>query len=316
MKILFNLHASVPDQMSGGETMAHRIAKFLVSKGHEVTVLCPSEDKVYEGVEIKKYEQGLFNDHPDFKSSDLIVTHLLGTGDSMNKARKYGKKVVHIIHNSFPDAYLRSSVPNNFLVYNSEWVKDALNYKQDGIVLNPPVDYREYAKVKPGSKVTLINHNENKGGQILIEIAKRLPDVQFLAVEGGYYDQIKDESVPNITYIAQQKDIRKALSETKILIVPSEYESWGQVAIEAAACGIPVIASDTPGLRSSLADAGIFCERNDIDAWVKAISDLQEPKTYAKWSKKAKERAVELDPLPQLEAFEQWLVKVSKQAYV
>lgn len=100
------------------------------------------------------------------------------------------------------------------------------------------------------------------------------------------------------------------------MIVPSKYESWGQVAIEAAACGIPVIASDTPGLRSSLADAGIFCERNDIDAWVKAISDLQEPKAYAKWSKKAKERAVELDPIPQLEAFEQWIQKIHKLPYV
>ena len=310
MNILFNLHSYIPEQMSGAETMAHRMAKFLVAKGHSVTVRCPWPDKEVDGVKVRMArEQDSFSDY------DLVFTHLNATPDTFNRARAAQKKIVHIAHNSFNYQTVRVRVANNFLVYNSEWIKEALSYKQEGIVLNPPVDYREYAKVKPGTRVTLINHNENKGGHILIEIAKRLPDVQFLAVEGGYYEQIKDESLPNVKYIHQQADIRKALSDTKILIVPSEYESWGQVAIEAAACGIPVIASDTPGLRSSLSDAGIFCERNDIDAWVKAIQKLQEPKAYAKWSKAAKERAIALDPLPQLEAFEQWLQKIHKLPY-
>lgn len=311
MKILFNLHSYIPEQMSGAETMAHRMAKFLVSKGHKVTVRCPWPDKEVDGVKVRRAKE-----EDSFEPYDLVFTHLNATPDTFNRARPARKKIVHIVHNSFEYITVRVRVPNNFIVYNSEWVKDALAYKQDSIVLNPPVDYREYAKVKPGDKVTLINHNENKGGKILIEIANRLPDVQFLAVEGGYYDQIKDESLPNVKYIHQQADIRKALSETKILIVPSEYESWGQVAIEAASCGIPVIASDTPGLRSSLDEAGIFCERNDVDAWVKAIKDLQKSKVYAEWSKKAKDRAVELDPIPQLEAFEQWLQKIHKLTYV
>jgi glycosyltransferase involved in cell wall biosynthesis len=314
MNILFNLHSYIPEQMSGAETMAHRMAKFLVSKGHSVVVRCPWPDKEVDGVKVRTARN-----EDSFEDYDLVFTHLNATPDTFNRARAAGKKIIHIAHNSFNYQTVRVRVANNFLVYNSEWIKDALGYKQEGIVLNPPVDYRDYAKVKPaksqGKYVTLINHNENKGGRILIEIAKRLPDVQFLAVEGGYYEQIKDESLRNIKYTHQQADIRKALSETKILIVPSEYESWGQVAIEAAACGIPVIANDTPGLRSSLAEAGIFCERNDIDAWVKAIRNLQEPKTYEKWSKAAKDRAIALDPLPQLEAFEQWLLKIHKLPY-
>lgn len=310
MNILFNLHSYIPEQMSGAETMAHRMAKFLVSKGHEVTVRCPWRDKEVDGVKVRTaHESDSFADY------DLVFTHLNATADTFNRARAAGKKIIHIAHNSHEYLNVKVRIPNNFLVYNSQWVKDALAYKHEGIVLNPPVDYREYAKVKPGAHVTLINHNENKGGHVLIEIAKRLPDVKFMAVEGGYYEQIKDTSLKNVTYVRQQKDIKKALSDTKILIVPSEYESWGQVAIEAAACGIPVIASDTPGLKSSLADAGIFCERNDINAWVKAIQDLQEPKTYAKWSKKAKERAVSLDPVPQLEAFEEWLQNIHKLKY-
>ena len=40
---------SVPYQMAGAETMAHRMAKFLVGKGHDVTVLAPGDDIVFEG---------------------------------------------------------------------------------------------------------------------------------------------------------------------------------------------------------------------------------------------------------------------------
>ncbi|MGA9651875.1 glycosyltransferase family 4 protein [Pedobacter sp.] len=297
--------------MSGAEVMAHRMAKELVKKGHDVTVICPWEDKIIDGVKVVQ------NDPNDeiFKAADLVFTHLIQTADTFNKSRAYSKKVIHIIHNSWIDGVLKVRVLNNYLVYNSEWIISELGYEQEGIVLNPPVDYREYEKVNSKAKyVTLVNLNENKGGQILIDIAKRLPHIQFLGVEGGYYDQIK-EDVKNIKYVPQTKDIKTVLKDTKILLAPSQYESWGQIGIEAASAGIPVIANPTPGLKASLKEAGIYADRDNIDEWVEKIEALQNPETYKEWSVKAKNRAVELDPLPQLEAFEKWLQWVHKQPY-
>lgn len=312
MNLVFNLHSYVPEQMSGAETMAHRMAKYLASKGHKVTVICGKPDKMLDGVVVRKEDPG----NLILKEADLVFTHLGQTGDSFNKARFYKKKLIHIAHNSFDYPTVRCRIQNNFIVYNSHWVKETLNYKQEGFVLYPPVDYREYTGVKPGKYVTLVNLNENKGGQILIELAKRLPEVQFMGVEGGYYDQIKDESLTNIKYVPPAQDIRSVLKQTRILIAPSAYESWGQIGIEAASSGIPVIASPTPGLKQSLKDGAIFCERDNLDEWVKAIKSLENQKAYAEWGKKAKVRAIELDPVPQLEAFEKWLIEINKRAYI
>jgi len=321
MNILFNLPAYIPYQMAGAETMAHRMARFLVQKGHKVTVLQKGETTRVDGVNIQKWER-----KPDwkqeniqeFKEADLVFTHLGQTADTFNKARLHAKKIVHIAHNSYNYQTVRCRVANNYVVYNSDWVCNALGYEHKGFILRPPVDYREYEKVNTAKAkyVTLINLNENKGGHILIELAKRMPEVQFLGVEGGYYHQIKDTTLPNLTYRPQTTDIRKVLKDTKVLIIPSEYESWGQVGIEAAACGIPVVASPTTGLKASLGDGALYADRNNIEQWVEAIGGLLAlPTLYEKVGKNLKARAIELDPIPDLEKFNQWVTRIGRDRY-
>ncbi|MFI1769152.1 glycosyltransferase family 4 protein [Streptomyces sp. NPDC020800] len=56
-------------------------------------------------------------------------------------------------------------------------------------------------------------------------------------------------------------------SRSRVMLMPSLYESWGRVAVEAFASGIPVIAHPTPGLVESLGEAGIFAYRDDLNAW-------------------------------------------------
>jgi glycosyltransferase involved in cell wall biosynthesis len=91
-------------------------------------------------------------------------------------------------------------------------------------------------------------------------------------------------------------------SRTKILLVPSTYESYGMVAVEALASGIPVIASPTFGLKESLSYAGIFADRSDLDAWEMHIRRLlNDDGTYAAQSSLSVKRSVELDPEVELE---------------
>jgi hypothetical protein len=62
--------------------------------------------------------------------------------------------------------------------------------------------------------------------------------------------------------------------------MPSDYESFGRVAMEAAASGIPTIAAPTPGLRECLGDAGTFVELDNVDGWERAIRALLDPDAY------------------------------------
>jgi glycosyltransferase involved in cell wall biosynthesis len=229
----------------------------------------------------------------------------------MNKQRLNAKKVINFAHNNagYPQVNIRKNV---FTVYNSEQTKKELNYLQETYVLYPPVNYRDFENVDTSKAeyITLINHNENKGGQILIEIAKRMPHHKFMAVQGGYYHQIVDAKAKNIKYVGITDDIRKYLAMTKLLISPSDYDSYGMAQIEALCCNIPVIASDIPGFRESLSDSAIFVKRNDIEAWVEAIKNSEQLFK----DKKPIERAKELDPVKELAKFEKWLIKISKLA--
>jgi glycosyltransferase involved in cell wall biosynthesis len=284
-----------------------------MSKGHEVKAVTRyPENYQYEGIEVysqKKDYKVCHNNLWDW--ADLVFCQLSGTYYAMNKQRLNAKKVINFAHNNagYPQVNIRKNV---FTVYNSEQTKKELNYLQETYVLYPPVNYRDFENVDTSKAeyITLINHNENKGGQILIEIAKRMPHHKFMAVQGGYYHQIVDAKAKNIKYVGITDDIRKYLAMTKLLISPSDYDSYGMAQIEALCCNIPVIASDIPGFRESLSDSAIFVKRNDIDAWVEAIKNSEQLFK----NKKPIERAKELDPVKELAKFEKWLIKISKLA--
>ena len=320
MKILFNLHAYPPFQMSGAETMAKRIVDFLASQGHEIKVLLLWGHSFKDGlVEVIKQDQegNPYEQNRDlWEWCDFAVTHLIQGAYADNKARWHKKPLVHLVHNSHNDPFRDDRVENRYHVYNSDYVKRKLKNKTPNIVCRPPVDFRHYEKIKPSERgyVTLINHNTNKGGQRLIEIAKKLPKVKFLAVKGGYQvddrGQIKDEKQLNITYIEPHEDIRNVLKDTRVLIMPSEYESFGQTAVEAMACGIPVIVSTGTGCAEIVGDMPKL-PYDAIELWAHEIKRLLTDKDYySQLSISARQIAKDLDPLPQLKLLEQFLTTV------
>ena len=312
MKILLSPGIYLPHQRAGSEIYLHRVVKYLITKGHQVKAVtrCP-ENYTYEGIDFYKAKDNYKDCHNDLWDwADLVFCQLSGTYYAMNKQRLKAKKVINFAHNNvgYPQVNIRSNV---YTVYNCENTKRELNYNQETYTLYAPIDYRDFSTDRPNAEyVTLINHNENKGGQILIDIAKRMPNVKFMAVQGGYYHQIKDEKVKNIKYVPLVDDVRKYLAMTRVLIAPSEYESYGMAQIEALCCNIPVICSDIPGFRDSVSDAGIFVERNNIEAWVDAITNIDTIQT----KKTPLERAKELDPTKELPKFENWLNKICNLA--
>ena len=85
------------------------------------------------------------------------------------------------------------------IIYNSKTTQEVLPSFYDNMRMIPYVDINKLRLNKQftmqNDVVTLINCNQNKGGEILIEIAKKMPDVQFLGIRGGYSNQIIEKSV-------------------------------------------------------------------------------------------------------------------------
>lgn len=315
MRILLTPGVYLPNQRAGSEIYLHKVAKYLLSIGHEVKCVahCP-QSYVYEGIEVTKcIAQNKDDNNALWDWADLVFTQLSGTPYAMNKMRNHNKKVVNFAHNN--GAYAQIPIRKNvYTVYNCQNTANELGYKHDSFILPPPIFKEHYKDVdRTGAEyITLINHNENKGGRILIEIAKAMPDYKFMAVQGGYYEQIYSKE-PNIKYVPLVEDIRPYLAQTRILIAPSDYESYGQAQIEAMCCGIPVIATDLPGFREAMGMAFLpVKDRSNINEWIECIK-LTYPETY---SPQALHRVDELTPQKDLANFAIWLEKINNLAIV
>ena len=69
-----------------------------------------------------------------------------------------------------------------------------------------------------------------------------------------------------------------------VCVIPSHYEPFGLVAIEAMACGTPVIASDVGGLKFTVVpeETGLLVPPKDVDAFANAIDRILSQEAWAK----------------------------------
>lgn len=204
-------------------------------------------------------------------------------------AREYGLPCHCWIHNDMDRVGFQKLIDGGaHLVANSAWVAEAIGIND---YLRPMIR-EEFCRVDhPGQAVTLINLSANKGGHLFWELARRMLTVPFLAVKGAYGQQVFPAEIPpNVEIVETTNDVREVYARTRLLLMPSEYESYGRCALEAAASGIPTIAHPTPGLQEALGHAGTFCDRKDAGAWESAIRYLLQPRQYARQSARARLR--------------------------
>ena len=296
MKILTHIHAYPPYHNAGAEWMQHAILRWLVEKGHDCRVLVPDATPYeFEGVNV--YPDTLDNCRELWQWCDIGFTHLNRAGKAWNWAAETNKPIIYTLHNSFTNRLVE--VKQNFaLVFNTEWIeKDSREkgYKHYGIVLHPPVWFNDYNTKTNKKYITLINCWERKGGKMLIELAKALPEYKFMGVMGGYGEQEKAD-LPNLTYVANTPTMKDIYSQSRIVLMPSFYESYGRVAVEAMCSGIPVVATETPGLVEALGDCGTFvADYSDVKGFINAIRSLDKKEHYENISKLSIERAKSFD---------------------
>lgn len=302
-----------PASMVGAWLTTHTFLRHLASAGHTVDVVSQFDRQAapvdHEGVMVHAGAGWIERLMVD---ADVVVSHLGDNGRAHRAAADRGIPSVRMAHggNVTPATCDRSAL----VVWNSASFRDFVGWDGPGIVIHPPTDPAEYATT-PGDRVTLVNLSEAKGGQLFWRVAKRSPH-RFLGVRGGYGIQILDRA-PNVDVIPPTSDmVGDVYSRTRVLLMPSDRETWGRVAVEAMASGIPTIAHPTPGLVESLGSAGVFVDRRDAHGWLEAIDTLTDPGAWAEASARSLARVAELDPVGDLARFEAAMVAVVERRAV
>jgi len=133
---------------------------------------------------------------------------------------------------------------------------------------------------------------KQKGVQEFIQMAailrERRGNLDF--VLGGEFDHGHPDAVPRetidqaveagtIEFIGYVDEFAKQLQQTAVFVYPSVYrEGVPRVVMEAASCGVPVVAADVPGTREAVIDGrtGFLVPGKDVHSLVDRVTRLLE----------------------------------------
>jgi N-acetyl-alpha-D-glucosaminyl L-malate synthase BshA len=100
-----------------------------------------------------------------------------------------------------------------------------------------------------------------------------------------------------VMFLGKQEALTDILNAADVFLIPSQSESFGLAALEAMACGLPVISSSVGGLPELVVhnQNGFIAEIGDINRMAKYTLDLlTNEKKYKTFSANARKRAVDL----------------------
>lgn len=242
------------------------------------------------------------------KGYDIIHAHLFPSG-YLTALANPGKKLVyteHSTHNRRRDKrFLR---PVERFIYSrysavtaiSDPVKEALNRWIDSektsrktTTIFNGVDLRRFEKIEKKSPRDLFGRDgkpllmisrftTSKDHESLIKALSLVDDREmFLAFagEGDTMERMKNLAsecgvADRCLFLGNRDDIPDLVGASYIGIQASHWEGFGLTAVEMMAGGLPVVASDVPGLRDVVESAGLLYKAGDPESLAKAINVL------------------------------------------
>ena len=137
--------------------------------------------------------------------------------------------------------------------------------------------------------------------RILEKVKKELPCKLLLIGDGPDRSECERLSrelglYEDVRFLGKQEGLVDILTSADIFLMPSQSESFGLSALEAMACGLPVVSTSVGGLPELVShnESGFIAEIGDIDRMAKYVVQLlTNPKKYEIFSENARKRAVE-----------------------
>jgi N-acetyl-alpha-D-glucosaminyl L-malate synthase BshA len=155
--------------------------------------------------------------------------------------------------------------------------------------------------------------------RVFSEVRKKIPskllligdgpersNCEYLAKELGIYE--------DVTFYGNQESLVEILSVGDLFLMPSQSESFGLSALEAMACGVPVVSSNAGGLPelNLHGETGYLAEIGDINKMAEyAVELLGNKNKYRIFAQNARDRSVNLFSTEKIvPVYEQYYKKV------
>ena len=202
-----------------------------------------------------------------------------------------------------PSASLRESTYDNLGLSTSVPIEIISNF----------VDTERYAPARtPSAHVPCLIHNSNfRPMKRVLDVIRVFDLVQRqlpcqLVLIGDGPDRSNAERLvhergltDSVRFLGKQLDFVEVLQAADVFLLPSQNESFGLAALEALACGLPVVASRVGGVPEVIEDgvSGFLFAPGDVEGMAASVLKLlKDPALYRRCSSAARARAVEHFP--------------------
>lgn len=307
MSVVAVSHGYPPIWNMGGEVSLHRT---MIAARSDKYVLTRTDNPYnFEGVDaIDINTPDVLDPNADplpiaEQLKDLNARVVIGQNELSLPAVRAAKaiKAVSVVNVHTPPRYgnfiKQAMLETDYAIYNTETSAKQWG-EPNALVVHPPISPLPGDTISGGDAYTLLSSLANKGVQVVLDLAKQYPNQRFIIVRSPAepthgIKNLEEQAarLPNVELHPRvsPEEVVKYLSQTRILLAPSRYETYGMSAIEAAGYGIPSIHVDTPHVREGIGQAAILVPPLNTMATANAIETIEE--NYAEFASRSRARA-------------------------
>ncbi len=125
--------------------------------------------------------------------------------------------------------------------------------------------------------------------RIYAQVAKDIPSVLIMVGDGPDRVLAEQEArdlgvADDVYFLGKLESVAPLLASADLFLLPTNKESFGLSALEALACGVPVIGANAGGLPEVVrhGETGFLCEPGDVEGMARAaVALLGDPGRYA-----------------------------------
>lgn len=299
MSLTAFLHGYPPLWSMGGETSTHRTLR--VVPGSVVFTTTP-KPYFLDGVSVQPGSGASFQSIMDDAKgcgASVLFAHSTLSQSTVRAAKKMRLPSILAVHAPprFGGDLRRAWHAATVRLYNTEVARKDWNDTEKGWLLHPPIGGPSKMAKGPHDALTLTSSLLNKGADRVLDLAKRRPDQRFIIVESPahvthgdpqFWDQAERLSNVEVWPRLHPDQMGRLWAETRILLVPSRYETYGMAAMEAAWHSIPSVHVDTPHVHEGIGTAARLLRSFTVEELDEAVGEIEAD--YTAWANRAFDR--------------------------